>query len=288
MVKKKDKKRPETFYQDLVKRYIGKKHACATVRELNFGGPKFDVVGFAPDTGEFHIVECKLTSRLVGIGQTFGQILAYKAMIFDAGEQFLNAYLRQLAKERITKISFYSEVAQFANERKIPIRFYVALREKACSRPDFLRLMKRDLSGVGIIRINTNNQCKDYIRVRGNKDFELCEAERIEVPISTPPRPLLQKVLEHQGAGPEVGDLVAALDSRILKMRRGMKSVLHSKYAVYYRTRKNFVGLFPKKQFVRVELKLGNKWTKRRVKHKGQLRSVTKQIKKAFSRSLSD
>ena len=43
--------------------------------ELNFGGPKFDVVGFAPDVGEFYIAECKRTTRPVGVGQTFGQIL---------------------------------------------------------------------------------------------------------------------------------------------------------------------------------------------------------------------
>ena len=287
MARKKRKKQPETFYQDVVKRYIGKTYDCATVRELNFGGPKFDVVGFSPETGEFHIVECKLTSRLVGIGQTFGQILAYKAMIFDAGEQFLNAYLKQLAKEGITKISFYSEVAQFANERKIPIRFYVALREKACSRPDFLRLMKKDLTEVGIIRINNYNQCKDYIRVRGHKDFEICKAERIEVPISTPPRPIVQKVLEHQGSGPEVVDLAAALDSRILRMRRGMRSVLHSRYAVFYRVGTNFAGLYPKKQFIRVAVREGTKWNKVRIKHKGQLKSITKRIKKALSRSLS-
>ena len=285
---RKDKKRPETFYQEMLKRYIGKKYGCATVRELNFGGPKFDVVGFCPDTGEFHIVECKLTSRLVGIGQTFGQILAYKAMIFDAGEQFLNAYLRQLAKEGITKISFYSEVAQFTNERKIPIRFYVALREKACLRPDFLRMMKRDLTGVGIIRINNYNQCRDYIKLRGTKDFELCEAERIEVPISTPPRPLIQRVLDHQGSSADVADLIAALDGRILKMRRGIKSVLHSKYAVYYRIGTNFVGLYPKKQFVRVEVREGNKWKKIRVKHEGQIRATAKRIKKAMARSLAN
>jgi hypothetical protein len=288
MVTKKEKKRPESFYQEAVERYIRKNYGCATVRELNFGGPKFDVVGFSPDSGEFHIVECKLTYRLAGIGQTFGQILAYKAMIFDAGEQFLNAYLRQLAREGITKISFYSEVAQFANERKIPIRFYVALREKACSRPDFLRLMKRDLSGVGIIRINNYYQCKNYIRVRGRKDFQLCDAERIEVPISTPPRPLLQKVLDYQGSGPDVADLIATLDTRILRMRRGMKSVPHSKYAVYYRVVTNFAGLVPKKQFVRVEIREGNKWKKVRVKHKGEIKATIKRIKKAMNRSLAD
>jgi hypothetical protein len=282
------KKHAETYYQDVVKRYIGRKYDCATVRELNFGGPKFDVVGFSPSTGEFHIVECKMTSRLAGIGQTFGQILAYKAMIFDAGDKFLNAYLKQLAKEGITKISFYTEVAQFASERKIPIRFYVALREKACLRPDFLRLMKRDLAGVGIIRINKHNQCRDYIAVRGQKDFELCEADRIEVPISTPPRPIVQKVLEHQGCSGDVAELTAALDARILRMRTGMRSVLHSKYAVFYRVGTNFTGIFPRKLLVQVEIREGNKWKKVRIKHKGQLKNVAKRIKRALSRSLSN
>ena len=68
MVKKKERKHPESFYQEIVKRYITKNYGCATVRELNFGGPKFDVVGFASETGEFHIVECKRTSRPVGVG----------------------------------------------------------------------------------------------------------------------------------------------------------------------------------------------------------------------------
>jgi hypothetical protein len=285
---RRERKRLESFYQEIVMRYVRKKYGCATVRELNFEGPKFDVVGFSPDTGEFHIVECKRTSRLVGIGQTFGQILAYKAMIFDAGEQFLNAYLRQLAKEGITRISFFSEVAQFANERKIPIRFYVALREKACSRPDFLRLMKGDLSGVGIIRINQYNRCKDYIRVRGQEDYELCEAERIDVPISTPPRPIVQKVLEHQGSGSDVVDLMSTLDSRILRMRHEMKSVVHRKYAVFYRIGSNFVGLHPKKEFVRITVREGKRWKKVRLRRKSQLRAITKRIKRALSRSLSD
>ena len=45
----KKKKKPETFYQDLARKYICKKFGCVAVRELNFGGPKFDVVGFSPD-----------------------------------------------------------------------------------------------------------------------------------------------------------------------------------------------------------------------------------------------
>jgi len=50
-------KKRESYYQEIVKRYISRQYGCATVRELNLGGPKFDVVGFSPDSGEFHIVE---------------------------------------------------------------------------------------------------------------------------------------------------------------------------------------------------------------------------------------
>lgn len=207
-------------------------------------------------------------------------------MIFDAGEKFLNAYLRQLAKEGITKISFFTEVAQFVNKRKIPIRFYVALCDKACLRPEFLRLMKHDLNGVGIVRINENGQSKDYIRVHGEKDYGLCEAAPLEVPISTPPRPLLQKVLDHQGCRPESVDLATALDAKILKMRSRMKSVAHGKYAVYYRVHTNLVGLFPKRHFVRLEILEGKRWRKIRIKRKDQIRPATRRIRKAFSREL--
>src|SRR6266568_1842307 len=152
MTSQKERKRLESFYEEIVKRYITKKYHCATVRQLNFGGAKFDIVGFAPGTGEFYIVECKRTSRPVGVGQAFGQILAYQAMIFDAGERFLNSFQKRLAKDGITKGAFYQHLFYFVEAGKIPIRFYVALRDKACSRADFLRLMKHDLKKVGIIR----------------------------------------------------------------------------------------------------------------------------------------
>jgi len=42
-------RKPESYYQDIVRRYISKKYGCVAVRRLNFGGPKFDVVGFSPD-----------------------------------------------------------------------------------------------------------------------------------------------------------------------------------------------------------------------------------------------
>jgi len=285
MKRVRSKKHPESYYQEIIKRYINKKYQCATVRELNFGGPKFDVVGFSPDSGEFHIVECKKTSRLAGVGQAFGQILAYKAMILDAGEKFLNAFLRHLAKDKITRIPVYSNVALFVDAGKIPIRFYVALRDKACARPDILKLMKRDLKDVGIIRIKEHGQCRDYIRISGEKDYGLCDAARVEVPIATPPRPALQKLLAYRGSNQEVADLATAIDSRILKMKRSVKSVPQGKYAIAYRVKKRFALLYPKKEFVRVGIKENKKWKETRVERKSQLHGLLQRVRKALHRS---
>ncbi len=286
MKRRSSAKKRESHYQEIVKKYISKKYGCATVRELNFGGPKFDVVGFSPDSGEFHIVECKRTSRLVGVGQTFGQILAYKSMIFESGQTFLNTFLKQLAKEGITDVPVFSNVAQFLDAGRIPIRFYVDLREKACLRPDFLRLMKRDLKDVGIIRINNHDRCKDHIRVHGEDDYELCEAARVEVPIATPPRPTLQRLLDHRGSNQEVADLAATIDSRILRMARRMKSVVQGRYAMVYRVDRNFVALHPKKEFVRVGVREKKKWKETRVSSKAQLRRLFPRIRRALQRSM--
>jgi hypothetical protein len=286
-VQRRRKPVPESRDQELVRKYIRRQYGCVAVRELSFGGPKFDVVGFSPDSGEFHIVECKRTSRLVGVGQTFGQILAYKSMIFDSGQKFLNAFLKQLARERITDVPVFANVAQFLETGKIPTRFYVALREKACSRPDFLRLMKRDLKEVGIIRINNHAQCRNYIQIHGRKDLGLCEAARVEVPIAIPPRPALQRLLDHRASNQEVVDLAATFDSLIRKMDPRMKSVIQGNYAMVYRVRTNFAGLHPKKEFIRIRLREKKKWKGIRVSKKSQFDSLVPKLRKALRLSLS-
>lgn len=59
----KRKGRLESFYRDIVHRHVCRKYGCVTVSELNFGGPKFDLVGFSPKFEEFYIVECKREPR---------------------------------------------------------------------------------------------------------------------------------------------------------------------------------------------------------------------------------
>jgi hypothetical protein len=282
----KERKHPETFYQQIVKKYIARKYGCFTVRELNFGGPKFDVVGFCPESEEFYIVECKRTSRPVGVGQTFGQILAYQAMIYDQGETFLNSFERAVSKSGGSRDPFWIHAARFVSSGKIPVRFFVALREKACSKPDILRLMKRELKGVGIIRINPNNQCKDYIRAYGEKDLDLCAAARIEVPISLPIRPELKATLDHRGSNRAMYSLASKLDAKIVRLKPKMKSGPHGRYGIYYRITRNFVGLIPTKNHIRVNLKEGLKWRNINVSNEAQLRRVVPKIRKALERTL--
>ena len=282
------KKKRESFYQELVQRYIAKKFRCISIRELNLKGPAFDIVGFDPVEEEFHVVECKRTSRAVGIGQTFGQILAYKAMIYEAGEAFLDAFEERLANDGIGKVQFWKNAVRFVDAGRIPVRFYVALGQKACERLGLIRLIKRDLGNVGIIRITLQNACRDYIRDKGKKNYEICRSDLVNVPISMPARPQLRAILNKLNANDEIRSLAAAIDKEILSLKGSrVRSVLHGKSALYYRVTKNFVSVHPKTAFVTVRTKEANKWKRTRVKASHQIPSLLKRVKKALKRSLS-
>jgi hypothetical protein len=279
-------RKPETYYQEIVRRYISKRHGCVAVRELDFGGPKFDVVGFSPDSDEFHIVECKRTARPVGVGQTFGQILAYKAMIHDAGERFLDSFNKKLIEDGITEVRFWAHAFRFAEAGKIPVRFYVALLNKACERPEILQLIKNDLKEVGIIRIDQYNHCKDYVRKFGEKDHEICRAAPVQVPISRPIRNDIKVVLDNKKSNRDLSLLIARLDERILRMRRKrIKCVKLGKYGLVYRVRRNFVALYPRKNHLRLHIREKKGWRKHNVKQASQVRRVFIQIRQAMERS---
>lgn len=282
------RKRPqESVYQALVQRYVSKRFDCVTVRELNFGGPKFDVVGFSPDLGEFLIVECKRTTRPVGVGQTFGQILAYKAMITDAGEKFLNSFNTALVKKGITRIQFWQYGIQFVDAGKIPVRFFVALPEEACERVDILQSIKKDLAGVGIIRINRYNKCRDYIHLFGDKDYEICNAARVEVPIAMPIRAPIRAILERCKADRQVALMTGTFDHKVMRMRSGrIRSAVHGGRSAYYRLRLNFVGLHPKQHYLRVNVKERSGWKATTARTIGQVKRLLSRAKKALDRTI--
>ncbi len=284
--RKKSRKHLESFYQEVVRGHISKKYHCVALRELHLGGPAFDVVGFNPEEEEFFVIECKRTTRAVGVGQTFGQILAYKAMIYEAGEKFLDSFEKKLIKSRITKIKFWKHGAHFVDNGSIPVRFYVALREDACKQPEMLRLIKKDLSGVGIIRINSKNQCKDYIRTYPGKDYDLCRSERVSVPIAMPMRQDLKAVLIHKKTNRAVSLVAAKLDSKILELKKKkVKSVKRGQHALYYRMKRNFVGLHPGRNQLNLKIREKNGWKSINIRE-DKFGDIMPQIRKSLNYSL--
>jgi len=137
----------------------------------------FDVVAYDKAMKLFKVVECKLSFRPAGIGRTFGQVEAYYSVIADRGRDFVDAINKKL------DFSFNELLEATANAQRIRIAFYVALTRQACKRVDLIRSLKRRLPNVGIIRVNPNSECRDYIRHHGLKDHEMASATPITVRI---------------------------------------------------------------------------------------------------------
>jgi hypothetical protein len=263
-----------------------KEYGCVAVRELNFGGAIFDVVGFSPDADEFYIVECKRTSSPVGVGRTFGQILAYKSMILADGENFLDSFDRSLVKNGISKIRFWAHGSRFVDSGKIPVRFYVALLNAACERPEILQLMKKDLKDVGIIRIDKHNHCRNHICTFGIDDFKICEASRVEIPISMPIRNQVKALLDSTKSSPRVSSLTAKLDRKIIGIKPKRIRCIRRGKALVYRVQKNFTILYPHQNYLRVAIRESAGWKKLNTTKESQVARIIPKIRRALERTL--
>jgi hypothetical protein len=199
----------------------------------------------------------------------------------------LDAFERRLRKDDIGQVQFWKYAVRFVDARRIPVRFYVALRQNACDRLGLLRLIKRDLENVGIIRITNQNACRDYIRDKGKKNYDICRSDRINVPISMPARQVLRSILERRNSTDEIRSLAVAIDKKILALkRRRVQSVPRGKSSLYYRVSKNFVSLHPKTNFVTVRTKDTNKWRRKRITTSKEIPSLVRRIKRALEKSL--
>ncbi len=114
----------------------------------------------------------------------------------------------------------------------------------------------------------------------------MCEATTVEVPISAPTRPVLKRILEHQGSNQSVVELTAKIDSRLMKMSKKMKSSSHGSHSLYYRVETNFAGIHLKKEFVAVNIREKTRWKRGRIKSKEQLPNLFSRLRKALARSL--
>ena len=146
--------------------------------KFRFQNVEFDVIGYESDSNTFHIVECKKSAKAAGIGHAFGQLLAYKSVLHQTGYQFLEEFLKR-ARFNLA----LEDIVGPVTEGKLRAKFYVGLVEEACKNVELLRLIKESLQNVGIIRVKESGICRDYIRIGGEKDYELCQSKLANIPI---------------------------------------------------------------------------------------------------------
>ncbi|MGA9572209.1 MAG: hypothetical protein WBS17_19185 [Candidatus Acidiferrales bacterium] len=152
-------------------------------QEISLGRNRFDVVAYDKKRRVFKVVECKLTTRESGIGKTFGQLASYTAGLSNRGYEFVNA-----ASKNLKNISFNTWMEATSGGRTIQVEYFVALREKALKDVEFLRSVRKQVPGVGIIRYKENGQCKDNIWSHGKRDYELCCAKPRKIKLNQPRR----------------------------------------------------------------------------------------------------
>ena len=145
-------------------------------REISLGGSRFDVVAYDKKSRVFKIVECKLATRPVSIGKTFGQLVSYSGTLSKRGYDFVNA-----ASKKLGRMSFNTWMEATHGGKYISVEIFVALREKALKDVEFLRGIRRHLPDVGIIRYCGNGNCRKSIRVGGKRDYDLAKARTHKV-----------------------------------------------------------------------------------------------------------
>ncbi|HEV2489999.1 MAG TPA: hypothetical protein VGT03_09345 [Candidatus Acidoferrales bacterium] len=141
-------------------------------REISLGGSRFDVVAYDKKNRVFKIVECKLATRPVSIGKTFGQLASYSGTLSKRGYDFVNA-----ASKRLARMSFNTWMEATHGGKYIRVETFVALREKALKDVEFLREIRKYLPYVGIIRYCRNGDCRKSIWIDGKRDYDLPKAK---------------------------------------------------------------------------------------------------------------
>jgi hypothetical protein len=156
-------------------------------REVEVGDCRFDVVAYDKKSKLFMLVECKRATDHRRVGQTFGQVGAYRGILERQGFEFVDAF----SKKFQMRFGRWMEATQWAEQ--IRVEFYVALTDEACKDVERLRGLKQQHPDVGIIRVKPDGVCRDYIRVQGKKDDKLTRARAMTIRLWTP------EAIEHRG-----------------------------------------------------------------------------------------
>jgi hypothetical protein len=169
----------KTMAEAVARKFKSEKGLAA--QQISLGRHRFDVVAYDKKRRVFIVVECKLTRRDTGIAKTFGQLAAYKVGSSKHGYDFVNA-----VSKKLKNVSFNTWMEATSGGSQIQVEYFVALRPKALEDRDFLRSIRRQVPGLGIIRCKENGQCKNNIWSNGKRDYDLCRAKAHTIKLKQP------------------------------------------------------------------------------------------------------
>jgi len=160
-----------------IRKFMKRRLGCQAVNEnFRFCNVGFDVVGYSSADSVVHVVECKAGNNAVQIGHAFGQLLAYKSVLTEKGYEFLTEF-GDRARMRT------DDIVTATQEGSLRVKFYVGLTDEACRNVSLIRAMKESLPSVGVFRVKKGGGCRLYLRIKGEKDYELCKSQTVSVPV---------------------------------------------------------------------------------------------------------
>jgi len=156
------------------------------IREMGFKGCKYDVIGYNKQERAVYIFECKLGTNITSIGQAFGQILGYKAILKDNGYEFLLKFYEKYHEEVIKNRSWLKikleDWIEVVNTRKMNFKFFVVFREEAKGLANEILEIQRDQKfRIGVLSITKGGMCTPHLSWKKEIDDQLIRSDRIEI-----------------------------------------------------------------------------------------------------------
>ena len=167
----------ESDMVEVVKRHLENTGKVLVWREVKLSKGRVDLVAYDKQAKVFKIVECKMHSKPINSGKTFGQVTTYLSILDHEVSEFLDV----ITKKASPRMKFSRWMEATNNGKKIRVEAFVALTDKATKQPEFQNLRSK-FSRIGVIRVKPNGQCRDTLpRPDGSRDPKAAQARPIEL-----------------------------------------------------------------------------------------------------------
>lgn len=156
------------------------------IREMGFKSCKYDVIGYNKQENTVYIFECKLGTNITSIGQAFGQILGYKAVLKESGYEFLLRFYEKYHEEVVRNRSGLKikleDWIEIVNTKKMNFKFFTVFREQAKELANEILEIKGDQKfRIGVLTITKGGMCTPHLTWKKEIDNKLIRSDRIEI-----------------------------------------------------------------------------------------------------------